>query len=325
VFLSISSAIGGLAVKEIEIGSNVKNIHPFVSNANDCGTPGETGTLLTVYATQCARSPCSWQPRETMSVDVLFTAGKTSETLRVVATAIMDSGTEVEIINSLIEGSIVEGTSYQLPDVQIVFQDSFLHQNVLLKIELFDDPSGYIEVCANFRVNILEAKVTNTVFMDLTIGNDEVGRVYIGMFGDVVPRTVENFVTICDKGINGTNYRYSGNLFHRVISNFMIQGGDVVYEDGRGSISIYGPTFEDENFVLRHLAPGYLSMANAGPNTNGCQFFITTVTTAWLDGAHVVFGKVIDGMEVVKAIEATQTDGNNRPIQRAGIRACGLL
>ncbi|KAL2758126.1 hypothetical protein ACRALDRAFT_2099344 [Sodiomyces alcalophilus JCM 7366] len=167
------------------------------------------------------------------------------------------------------------------------------------------------------------------VFFDITIGGKPAGRITMELYDDLVPKTAENFRALCtgEKGIGkaGKPLHYKGSIFHRVIKQFMIQGGDFTNADGTGGESIYGAKFEDEAFPKKHDRPFLLSMANAGPNTNGSQFFLTTVPTPHLDGKHVVFGEVLNGKSVVRKIENLPTETGDKPTKDAVIADCGVL
>jgi len=163
----------------------------------------------------------------------------------------------------------------------------------------------------------LEIKERNLIMIIEINGHPNLYNVEIELFDDIVPLTAKNFRTIATKGVNNKSYKNS--IFHRVIKNFMIQGGDIINQDGTGSTSIFGKQFEDENFQLKHTSKGLLSMANSGPNTNGSQFFITTELTPHLDNKHVVFGKVVKGYDVIEKIERLATDANDKPYQTVKI------
>ena len=159
--------------------------------------------------------------------------------------------------------------------------------------------------------------VTQKVFFDMHKNGQPAGRLVFGLFGNTVPKTAANFATLADGsagiGLSGKPLAYKGSKFHRIIRDFMAQGGDFTKDNGTGGESIYGAKFEDENFILKHTKPGLLSMANSGADTNGSQFFMTFVETPWLDGKHVVFGEVLEGFEILGEMNRLGSrDGSDR-------------
>ena len=162
----------------------------------------------------------------------------------------------------------------------------------------------------------------NNLLMTIEHGNKNY-EIELSLYDDIVPLTCKNFRFL--SGNKDNNKNYSGSIFHRVIKDFMIQGGDIVNNDGTGSISLYGNNFEDENFIKKHDKPGLLSMANSGPNTNGSQFFITTVPTPHLDNKHVVFGEVVNGFKIIELLQNCETDDTDKPITPIHIKNITLI
>ena len=169
-----------------------------------------------------------------------------------------------------------------------------------------------------------EAAVTDSVFFDIAINGKSAGRITMGLYGDVVPKTAQNFKAICT-GESEASLTFRGSPFHRIVPKFVAQGGDITSGDGKGGESIYGATFPDENFEFSHIEPGLLSMANKGPDTNNSGFFITLDVADFLDGKHVVFGKVTNGMDVVRKMEALGTKKTGVVTGSVEITGCGAL
>lgn len=201
------------------------------------------------------------------------------------------------------------------------FQNKKIDQKVLDFKENYDNKSNeIIPKPINFE------DTNSQPYFDITCDDILIGRVIFQLFDEDVPKTCKNFRYLSSLGLfNKNKPSYEDVSFHRIIKDFMIQGGDITRGDGTGGYSIYGESFNDENFNLTHNQPGMLSMANAGPNTNNSQFFITLKKTPWLDNKHVVFGIILSGFDVIKKIESYDTDNNDKPLKNIYISKCGLI
>ena len=187
---------------------------------------------------------------------------------------------------------------------------------------LLNSPEGKVD---ENEVQYVNENSGRDPYFVVQVGGETVGKIVFELIDDVVPKTCENFRHLCSKGLNGSGEpAYKGSTFHRIIEDFMIQGGDFTNHNGTGGYSIYGDKFEDESFELKHNQPGILSMANAGPNTNGSQFFICTQPAPHLDGKHVAFGIAKEGYEVIEMLNSIETDGNDKPLKECKIIQCGL-
>jgi cyclophilin family peptidyl-prolyl cis-trans isomerase len=208
--------------------------------------------------------------------------------------------------------------------VIIMFSIDFMNHKHRKKIEIMKNnkkKKKYRKRKRKRKKNIYNKEQNDMVYFEIKVGKYVLGKIIIKLFSNIVPKTCENFKVLCS---NKKKPSYHNTIFHRVIKDFMIQCGDFTNFDGSGGYSIYGKKFKDENFKLKHNKAGLLSMANSGPNTNGSQFFITLKKTPHLDNKHVVFGKVIQGMNIVKKIGSVKTSENDVPIIDIVISKCGI-
>lgn len=226
-----------------------------------------------------------------------------------------NNGNSSGVVKQLASFGIAAGGAYALVYTYINYEKQKAEEE---EQELLDDMN-------DFPVKP-QAPITSKVYFDIKIDGIYQGRIVIGLHGSVAPKTVENFEALCEgTATKGTlSLSYNSSPFHRIIPNFMIQGGDITHKNGYGGMSIYGPKFPDENFTLKHIGKGILSMANAGPNTNASQFFICTTKTKHLDGRHTVFGVVVDGWDVVRKIERCGSS-SGKPKKEVIIMKAGIL
>ncbi len=239
---------------------------------------------------------------------------KAREDLEKLKKLVLENEPGVNYLKNLIEEKQIEKEKREKS-----LYKSFLKKSIYDDIPLKENPQDIQE-----KINPDNPKV----FFDLKIReSEEPKRIEFELFADKVPKTAENFRALCtgEKKTNGNNLHYKGSIFHRIIKDFMMQGGDFENANGTGGSSIYGRKFEDEKFTYKHSTGGLLSMANSGPNTNGSQFFITFKDTPWLDGKHVVFGKVIKGFEYCKEVEQLETDSQDKPTNPVIIVDCGEI
>ena len=212
--------------------------------------------------------------------------------------------------------------------VYLIYTYFFKKQQPLLtnSVNVDSNDNNQPETAEHFKEPDKEFNInTGNPYFIIAIDGNEIGKLKFELFDEDVPKTCANFRYLCAKGLDDKNVPcYKNSIFHRIIKEFMIQGGDFTNFNGTGGKSIYGDKFEDENFNLKHNQPGLLSMANSGPDTNGSQFFITLEETPHLDDKHVVFGILLEGFDILKKIELLSVDDKDKPLQEVKIINCGV-